>query len=109
MPIDERGYLNASRYFCKKKQIIALQDSYAEAMEVFGLERGRSKEETGANHQSLAEWHKQEEAQLLADIAKIEREKEIIAHIKETVLKDEQRPYTPQREHIGDDVFNDLK
>ena len=109
LPTDERGYLNASRYFGKKKQIIALQDSYAEAMEQFGLERGRSKEETRANHQSLNEWHKQEEAQLLADIAKIEREKEVIAQIRETVLEDEQRPYTTQREHIGDDVFNDLK
>ena len=68
LPTDERGYLNASRYFGKKKQIIALQDSYAEAMEVFGLERGRSKEETGANHQSLNEWHKQEEERLLAEI-----------------------------------------
>lgn len=57
LPTDERGYLNASRYFGKKKQIVALQDSYAEVMKDFGLERGRSKEDTMANHKSLAEWH----------------------------------------------------
>ena len=100
---------NLNKYFGKKQQIIGLQDSYAEAMEQFGLVRGISKEQTRANHISLDEWHKQEEAQLLADIAKIEREKEVIAQIRETVLEDEQRPYTTQREHIGDDVFNDLK
>ena len=109
MPTDEKGHLNASKYFGKKQQVIQLQDSYADAMAQFGLVRGISKEQTRANHISLDEWHKQEEAQLLADIAKIEREKEVIAQIRETVLEDEQRPYTTQREHIGDDVFNDLK
>ena len=109
MPTDEKGHLNASKYFGKKQQVIQLQDSYADAMAQFGLVRGISKEQTRANHISLDEWHKQEEAQLLADIAKIEREKEVIAQIRETVLEDDQRPYTTQREHIGDDVFNDLK
>lgn len=85
-----------------------MQDSYAEAMKQFGLERGRSKEETRANHQSLDEWHKQEEERLLADITAIEREKEIVAQIKETVLGGDQRPDTEQIEHIGDDVFNML-
>ena len=109
LPTDERGYLNASRYFGKKKQIIALQDSYAATMAQFGLERGRSKEETGANHQSLAQWHKQEEERLLADITAIEREKEIVAQIKETVLGGDQRPDTRKIEHIGDDMFNSLE
>lgn len=109
LPLDERGFLNATRYFGKKKQIIALQDSYAEAMKQFGLERGRSKEETRANHQSLDEWHKQEEERLLADIVAIEKEKVVIAQIKEQVLEGDQRPDTRKIEHIGDDMFNSLE
>ena len=109
LPLDDRGFLNATKYFGKKKQIIALQDSYAEAMKQFGLERGRSKEETRANHQSLDEWHKQEEERLLADITAIEREKEIVAQIKETVLGGDQRPRTAQKDRIGDDLFNGLE
>ena len=108
VPTDERGYLNASRYFGKKKRIIALQDSYAEAMEQFGLERGRSKEETGANHQSLAEWHKQEEERLLAEIVKIEKEKAVIEQVKNRVFADDRA--VPQRSRVvGDDLFNCLE
>ena len=109
VPTDEQGFLNASRYFGKKKQIISMQDSYAEAMKQFGLERGRSKEETRANHQSLNEWHKQEEERLLADIVEIEKEKAVIAQIKEQVLESDQRPATGKIEHIGDDVFDRLE
>ena len=107
-PTDERGYLNATKYFGKKKQIIALQDSYAEAMKEFGLERGRSKEETRANHQSLAEWHKQEEERLLADIVNIEKEKAVIEQVKKQVLDDEPAQHTKTRA-IGDDLFDILE
>ena len=107
-PTDERGYLNATKYFGKKKQIIALQDSYAEAMKEFGLERGRSKEETRANHQSLAEWHKQEEERLLADIVNIEKEKAVIEQVKKQVLDDEPAHHTKTRA-IGDDLFDILE
>ena len=62
-----------------------------------------------ANHQSLDEWHKQEEERLLADITAIEREKEIVAQIKETVLGGDQRPRTAQKDRIGDDLFNGLE
>ena len=107
-PTDERGYLNASRYFGKKKQIIALQDSYAEAMKQFGLERGRSKEETRANHQSLNEWHKQEEERLLADIVRIEKEKAVIEQVKNRVFADDRA--VPAKSHaIGDDLFSGLE
>ena len=108
LPTDERGYLNASRYFGKKKQIIALQDSYAEAMEVFGLERGRSKEETGANHQSLNEWHKQGEERLLAEIVKIEKEKVVIEQVKNRVFADDRAVPTKSRV-IGDELFDILE
>ena len=108
VPTDERGYLNASRYFGKKKQIIALQDSYAEAMAQFGLERGRSREETGANHQSLAEWHKQEEERLLAEIVKIEKEKAVIEQVKNRVFADDRA--VPKRSRvIGDELFDILE
>ena len=109
MPTDEHGHLNASKYFGNKQQVIRMQDSYAEAMERFGLVRGISKEQTRANHTSLDEWHKREETKLLADIAKIEREKAVIAQIAETVLGGNQRPHTQQRELIGDDMFNALE
>ena len=109
LPTDEYGNLNASKYFGKKQQVIGLQDSYAEAMEQFGLVRGISKEQTRANHTSLDDWHKQEEAQLLDDIAKIEREKAVIAQIAETVLGGDQQPHTPQRGVLGDDMFNSLE
>ena len=109
LPTDEHGHLNASKYFGKKQQVVRLQDSYAEAMERFGLVRGISKEQTRANHTSLDEWHKREETKLLADIAKIEREKAVIAQIAETVLGGNQRPYRQQRENIGDDMFNALE
>ena len=108
LPTDERGYLNASRYFGKKKQIIALQDSYAEAMEQFGLERGRSKEETRANHQSLNEWHKQEEERLLDEIVKIEKEKAVIEQVKNRVFADDRAVHQRSRV-IGNDLFNGLE
>ena len=55
---DERGLFSASRFFGKKKQLEELQTSYAKAMEPFGLERGRSKKETKAKHQTLNEYYK---------------------------------------------------
>lgn len=55
---DEKGLFNASKYFGKKKQLEELQTSYAKAMEPFGLERGRSKKETKAKHQTLNEYYK---------------------------------------------------
>ena len=109
LPTDEYGNLNASKYFGKKQQVIGLQDSYAEAMEQFGLVRGISKEQTRANHTSLDDWYKQEEAQLLADIAKIEQEKAVIAQIAETVLGGDQQPHTQQRGVLGDDMLNSLE
>lgn len=55
---DDRGLFNASKYFGKKRQLEELQTSYAKAMEPFGLERGRSKKETKAKHQTLSEYYK---------------------------------------------------
>lgn len=55
---DEKGLFNASKYFGKKKQLEELQTSYAEKMAQFGLERGRSKKETKAKHQTLNEYYK---------------------------------------------------
>ena len=77
-------------------------------MEVFGLERGRSKEETGANHQSLAVWHKQEEERLLAEIVKIEKEKVVIEQVKNRVFADDRAVPTKSRV-IGDELFDILE
>jgi len=40
VPIDERGNLNARAYTGTREQILHVQDSYAEKMKEFGLERG---------------------------------------------------------------------
>ena len=109
VPTDDIGHLNASKYFGKKKQVIGLQDSYAEAMQEFGLVRGISKEQTRENHQSLAEWHKQEEERLLDDMARIRKEMENIEQIKKAVLDDEQQPVRRQIRDIEDSIFDTLE
>ena len=68
---DEQGRFNSSRFFNKKKQIVEMQDSYAEAMAPFGLERGISKEQTGAIHQTLNEWKKAECERLEKELAEL--------------------------------------
>ena len=40
VPIDRRGQLNCRGIFGERKNMFALQDSYAEAMEPLGIERG---------------------------------------------------------------------
>ena len=50
---DEQGRFNSSRFFNKKKQVIEMHDGYAEAIKQFGLERGKSKDITGARHKTL--------------------------------------------------------
>lgn len=81
---DEQGRFNSSRFFNKKKQIVEMQDSYAEAMAPFGLERGISKEQTGAIHQTLNEWKK-------AECERLEKE---LAELADNVLSDERHTYT---------------
>lgn len=109
VPLDEKGYLNASKFFGKKQQVVQLQDSYSDAMERFGLVRGISKEQTRANHQSLDDWHKQEKERLLNDIIKIEREKEVVSQIKEQVLGNEDKPDVLQDYSVGDTIFESLE
>ena len=93
---DEQGKFNSSRFFNKKSQVIALQDSYAAAMAPFGLVRGESKEQTGARHQTLHEWHKAESERL---------EKELI-EMANNVLADE-KEIAPQS--LESDIFDELR
>ena len=44
LPVDDRGHFNASYYTGSPIRMRALQDSYAEHMKQFGLERGRAYE-----------------------------------------------------------------
>ena len=81
---DENGRFNSSRFFNKKKQVIEMQDSYAEAMEQFGLERGLSKEQTGARHQTLNEWRQ-------AECERLEKE---LASLADNILADEKNCHT---------------
>jgi hypothetical protein len=57
IPIDDKGKLYARYYTGGKVKLSKLQDSYAEAMEQFGLQRGNryldNPELASANHQSL--------------------------------------------------------
>ena len=79
---DEQGRFNSSRFFNKKKQVIEMQDSYAASMKRFGLVRGLSKEQTGAQHQTLNEWHKAECERLEQELAQLADN--ILAEDKET-------------------------
>lgn len=81
---DEQGRFNSSRFFNKKKQIIEMQDGYAEAMAPFGLERGLSKEETGAIHQTLNEWRK-------VECERLEKE---LANLADNILADDRETHT---------------
>lgn len=109
LPTDDMGHLNANKYFGKKKQVVELQDSYAEAMQEFGLVRGKSKEQTRENHHSLAEWHKQEEERLLDDMVRIRKEMDNIEQIKKAVLEDDHRPVRCNSRDIEDSIFDTLE
>lgn len=104
---DDRGLFNASKYFGKKKQLEELQTSYAEKMAQFGLERGRSKKETKAKHQTLNEYYKQKNEQLKNDIKKIEEKQEEINQIKETILEKENEKEEIKRidSELADDIL----
>ena len=94
---DEQGRFNSSRFFNKKKQIIEMQDSYADAMAPFGLERGISKEQTGTIHQTLNEWKK-------AECERLEKE---LAELADNVLS-EDREMKPQ-ELVENELFEELQ
>jgi len=55
VPIDERDHLNAKNWTGGAKKLSALQDSYARAMEPFGLERGVRG--SVADHQTVKEFY----------------------------------------------------
>ncbi len=93
---DENGRFNSSRFFNKKSQVIALQDSYAEAMKPFGLERGQSKDQTGAVHQTLQEWRR-------AESERLERE---LQEMTEGIFA-EDKEHTAQP--LENDIFDDLR
>ena len=93
---DEQGKFNSSRFFNKKSQVIALQDSYAKAMAPFGLERGQSKEQTGAVHQTLQEWKQ-------AESERLERE---LQEMTEGIFAEDNK-HTAQP--LENDIFDDLR
>ena len=93
---DEQGKFNSSRFFNKKSQVIALQDSYAEAMSPFGLVRGESKEQTGARHQTLQEWRQ-------VECERLEKE---LQEMTEGIFAEEKEINTHT---LGNDIFDDLR
>ncbi len=74
-----------------------MQDSYAKAMAPFGLERGLSKEETGAIHQTLNEWRK-------AECERLEKE---LATLADNILADEQNTHTAGT--LESELFDELQ
>ena len=94
---DDNGRFNSSRFFNKKKQIIEMQDSYAKAMSPFGLERGQSKEQTGAIHQTLNEWRK-------AECERLEKE---LANLADYILADGQN--SPSAVKLESELFEELQ
>lgn len=57
IPIDDKGRLNARAFLGGTSHRMSdLQTEYAKAMEPFGLERGVSREITGAKHQAHQRW-----------------------------------------------------
>lgn len=94
---DEQGRFNSSRFFNKKKQVIEMQDSYAESMKRFGLVRGLSKEQTGAQHQTLNEWHK-------AECERLERE---LAQLADNILAEDKE--TKSAKLTECELFDDLR
>ncbi len=90
------GKLNATAFFGKKSQIVAMQDSYADAMARFGLVRGESKEMTKARHKTLHEWRKEE-------CERLERELEAMA---DNILADDKEA-SPCYD-MDSDIFDNL-
>ena len=74
-----------------------MQDSYAKAMEPFGLERGLSKEQTGAIHQTLNEWRQ-------AECERLEKE---LANLADNILADEQ--YSQAAVKLDSELFEELQ
>jgi len=60
VPVDERDHLNAKHWTGGAAKLSALQDSYAQAMERFGLERGVKG--SVADHQTVKEFYAKIEA-----------------------------------------------
>lgn len=56
VPIDERGHLNAKAYVNGRETFIRMQDSYAAAMEPFGLWRGEK--HSLARHEKRSEYYR---------------------------------------------------
>ena len=93
---DENGRFNSSRFFNKKSQVIALQDSYAEAMSPFGLVRGERKEQTGARHQTLQEWRQ-------VECERLEKE---LKEMTESIFTEKKETTTQTLEN---DIFDGLR
>ena len=84
---DEKGIFNSSRFFNKKKQIIALQDTYAEAMRPFGLARGESKEKTRARHKTIQEWRKEEATKLETEFEEIKAKETLSMNMADYIVQ----------------------
>lgn len=108
---DDKGIFNGSHFFAKKSMLRQYQDTYAEAMAPFGLQRGISAEKTKARHTTKIEFlqndikkiDKQVE-QLKTDAARIAQKQNELKHMEK--ILDKRREETIK---MINSVFDDEK
>ncbi len=67
IPLDSKGRLNCREFLGGAQKMRQLQSDYQKAVSCFGLERGKDKRLTKAEHKSSVEWHKKQ-AENLAEL-----------------------------------------
>ena len=72
VPIDAEGRLNAHYYTRERSQLVKMQDSYAKAMEPFGLKRGAR--HSVARHEQTTEYYRRLLMPLQAELPPVQRE-----------------------------------
>ncbi len=93
-PIDEKGHLNATKYYGRPQLMREMHTSYAGAMKEFGLERGIMF--SGAKHQEVRDWYRQ-----MMDEYQRQREQKQQAEQERTEREPAQRMsgrYTPEQQ-----------
>lgn len=117
LPINERGKLNARAFLGGTSHRMSdIQTEYAKAMEAFGLERGVSREITGAKHQSHLRWIaenalKEATLQAYEDTFKQELDANLDLHLEfnAKVCENLQNASTAQEAPLKDVNLDDLR
>lgn len=119
IPIDERGKLNARAFLGGTQYRMSdIQTDYAKSMERFGLERGISREITGAKHQAHQRWisenaHKEATLKAYEDTLKeklnLDEDLDLRLGIAEKVSQTLQEAPEASERHLEDITLDDLR